>query len=203
MAHSATVTHCRLGHIPQTGSWPGFFLSLVSVVPPSGFTIDATGAPSGWHSVATGIFILLFIYVFILSLPLVPSQVEHLLQVEEVRLRPAVDWGRRPLPVTEGLVEVKLPEGWSQVCDKGWSAHNSHVVCGMLGFPGAKRVNLAFYRCGAQGCLQTLARMMGVGGSPGLREGTRESAVPQGKGEIDLEGSPTQDRKQTDRQVAG
>lgn len=153
MAHSATVTHCRLGHIPQTDSWPGFVLSLVSVVPPSGFTVDTTGAPSGWHGVATGIFILLFIYVFILSLPLVPSQVEHLLQVEEVRLRPAVDWGRRPLPVTEGLVEVKLPEGWSQVCDKGWSAHNSHVVCGMLGFPGAKRVNIAFYRCGAQGCL--------------------------------------------------
>lgn len=50
--------------------------------------------------------------------------------------------------MTEGLVEVRLPEGWSQVCDKGWSAHNSHVVCGMLGFPGEKRVNMAFYRCG-------------------------------------------------------
>ncbi|GAB1290963.1 Lysyl oxidase homolog 3 [Apodemus speciosus] len=73
-------------------------------------------------------------------------EVEHQLQVEEVRLRPAVEWGRRPLPVTEGLVEVKLPGGWSQVCDKGWSAHNSHVVCGMLGFPGEKRVNMAFYR---------------------------------------------------------
>lgn len=77
-------------------------------------------------------------------------EVEHQLQVEEVRLRPAVEWGRRPLPVTEGLVEVRLPEGWSQVCDKGWSAHNSHVVCGMLGFPGEKRVNMAFYRMLAQ-----------------------------------------------------
>ncbi|KAF7487239.1 Hypothetical predicted protein [Marmota monax] len=77
-------------------------------------------------------------------------EVEHHLQVEEVRLRPAVGWGRRPLPVTEGLVEVRLPDGWSQVCDKGWSAHNSHVVCGMLGFPGEKRVNTAFYR-GPQG----------------------------------------------------
>ncbi|MEJ1286588.1 hypothetical protein NN561_017596 [Cricetulus griseus] len=73
-------------------------------------------------------------------------EVDHHLQVEEVRLRPAVEWGRRPLPVTEGLVEVRLPDGWSQVCDKGWSAHNSHVVCGMLGFPGEKRVNMAFYR---------------------------------------------------------
>lgn len=105
--------------------------------------------------------------------------------------------------MTEGLVEVRLPEGWSQVCEKGWSAHNSHVVCGMLGFPGAKRVNVAFYRCGARGCWQTLARMMGTGGSPGLREGTQESVVPQGDREIDLEGSPTQDRKQADRRVAG
>lgn len=73
-------------------------------------------------------------------------QVEQQLQVEEVRLRPAVGWGRRPLPVTEGLVEVRLPDGWSQVCDKGWSAHNTRVVCGMLGFPSEKRVNAAFYR---------------------------------------------------------
>ncbi|PNI38894.1 LOXL3 isoform 3 [Pan troglodytes] len=77
-------------------------------------------------------------------------EVEHHLQVEEVRIRPAVGWGRRPLPVTEGLVEVRLPDGWSQVCDKGWSAHNSHVVCGMLGFPSEKRVNAAFYRLLAQ-----------------------------------------------------
>lgn len=73
-------------------------------------------------------------------------QVEHHLQVEEVRLRPAVGRGRRPLPVTEGLVEVRLLDGWWKVCDKGWSAHNSHVVCGMLGFPSEKRVNAAFYR---------------------------------------------------------
>ncbi|XP_036986717.2 lysyl oxidase homolog 3 isoform X1 [Artibeus jamaicensis] len=73
-------------------------------------------------------------------------EVEHHLQVEEVRLRPAVGRGRRPLPVTEGLVEVRLSDGWFKVCDKGWSAHNSHVVCGMLGFPSEKRVNTAFYR---------------------------------------------------------
>lgn len=73
-------------------------------------------------------------------------EVEHHLQVEEVRLRPAVGRGRRPLPVTEGLVEVRLLDGWWKVCDKGWSAHNSHVVCGMLGFPSEKRVNAAFYR---------------------------------------------------------
>ncbi|XP_064124840.1 lysyl oxidase homolog 3 isoform X3 [Loxodonta africana] len=73
-------------------------------------------------------------------------EVDHHLQVEEVRLRSAVGRGRRPLPATEGLVEVRLPEGWLQVCDKGWSAQNSHVVCGMLGFPSEKRVNTAFYR---------------------------------------------------------
>ncbi|XP_023616403.1 lysyl oxidase homolog 3-like [Myotis lucifugus] len=72
-------------------------------------------------------------------------EVEHHLQVEEVRLQPAVGRGRRPLPVTEGLVEVRLPGGWSRVCDQGWSAHNSHVVCGMLGFSGEKRVNTSFH----------------------------------------------------------
>lgn len=75
-----------------------------------------------------------------------PAQVEQQLQVAEVRLRAAVARGRRPLPVTEGLVEVRLPDGWAQVCDRGWSAHNSHVVCGTLGFPREKRLNAAFYR---------------------------------------------------------
>lgn len=151
---------CLSGHIPQIGSWPGIVLSLVSVILPLGFAADTVGAPSGWHSIAPGILPP--------SSGPVPSQVDHHLQVEEVRLRPAVEWGRRPLPVTEGLVEVRLPDGWSQVCDKGWSAHNSHVVCGMLGFPGEKRVNMAFYRCGAQGCLQTLERMpVSKGGNTG------------------------------------
>ncbi|KAM6222038.1 lysyl oxidase homolog 3 isoform 2-T2 [Rhynchocyon petersi] len=77
-------------------------------------------------------------------------EVKHHLQVEEVRLRPAVGRGRRALPVTEGLVEVRLREGWLQVCDKGWSSHNSRVVCGMLGFPSEKRANTAFYRLLAQ-----------------------------------------------------
>lgn len=122
-----------------------------------GFTADAAvGAPSGRHSIATGI----------LSPFSGPSQVEHRLQVEEVRLRPAVEWGRRPLPVTEGLVEVRLPDGWSQVCDKGWSAHNSHVVCGMLGFPGEKRVNMAFYRCGASGLFADFGEDEGYCGKP-------------------------------------
>uniref|UniRef100_A0A4X2LN05 Lysyl oxidase homolog n=1 Tax=Vombatus ursinus TaxID=29139 RepID=A0A4X2LN05_VOMUR len=75
---------------------------------------------------------------------------EQHLQVEEVRLKSAVGGGRRPLPVTEGLVEVRLPGGWAQVCDGGWSAHNSRVICGMLGFPSERRVNAAFYRLLAQ-----------------------------------------------------
>ncbi|XP_038600432.1 lysyl oxidase homolog 3 [Tachyglossus aculeatus] len=68
-------------------------------------------------------------------------------QVEEVRLRAAVGGaGRQRLPVTEGPVEVKLRGRWLQVCDLGWTPHNSRVVCGMLGFPAERKVNRNFYR---------------------------------------------------------
>uniref|UniRef100_A0A8D2PT25 SRCR domain-containing protein n=1 Tax=Zosterops lateralis melanops TaxID=1220523 RepID=A0A8D2PT25_ZOSLA len=66
--------------------------------------------------------------------------------VEEVRLRPVVSGGRRQLPVTEGIVEVRYKDSWAQICDQGWDSHNSRVICGMMGFPAEKKVNRNFYR---------------------------------------------------------
>uniref|UniRef100_A0A8D2L947 Lysyl oxidase like 3 n=1 Tax=Varanus komodoensis TaxID=61221 RepID=A0A8D2L947_VARKO len=66
--------------------------------------------------------------------------------VEEVRLRPAVSHANRPLPVMEGIVEVRRRSGWAQICDENWDSRNSRVICGMLGFPAEKRVNRNFYK---------------------------------------------------------
>ncbi|KAI1238078.1 hypothetical protein IHE44_0012790 [Lamprotornis superbus] len=66
--------------------------------------------------------------------------------VEEVRLRPVVSGGRRQLPVTEGIVEVRYKDSWAQICDQGWHSHNSRVICGMMGFPAEKKVNRNFYK---------------------------------------------------------
>lgn len=66
--------------------------------------------------------------------------------VEEVRLRPVVSGGRRQLPVTEGIVEVRYQDGWAQICDEGWSNQNSRVICGMMGFPAEKKVNRNVYK---------------------------------------------------------
>ncbi|XP_061742164.1 lysyl oxidase homolog 3B isoform X1 [Nerophis ophidion] len=67
-------------------------------------------------------------------------------QLEEVRLRPVLAAAKKKLPVTEGVVEVKYKDGWAQVCDVGWTARNTRVVCGMLGFPHERKVNKNFYR---------------------------------------------------------
>uniref|UniRef100_A0AAX7TNZ6 Lysyl oxidase homolog n=1 Tax=Astatotilapia calliptera TaxID=8154 RepID=A0AAX7TNZ6_ASTCA len=66
--------------------------------------------------------------------------------VEEVRLRPVVGVAKKKLPITEGVVEVKYKDGWAQICDVGWTAKNTRVVCGMLGFPHERKVNKNFYR---------------------------------------------------------
>ncbi|XP_048365796.1 lysyl oxidase homolog 3 [Sphaerodactylus townsendi] len=71
-------------------------------------------------------------------------------QVEELRLRPVVSHAKRPLPVTEGIVEVRYKNSWAQICDENWSSQNSRVVCGLLGFPAEKKVNRNFYRLYAQ-----------------------------------------------------
>ncbi|XP_006786017.1 lysyl oxidase homolog 3B isoform X4 [Neolamprologus brichardi] len=67
-------------------------------------------------------------------------------KVEEVRLRPVVGMAKKKLPITEGVVEVKYKDGWAQICDVGWTAKNTRVVCGMLGFPHERKVNKNFYR---------------------------------------------------------
>uniref|UniRef100_A0A669PL13 Lysyl oxidase homolog n=1 Tax=Phasianus colchicus TaxID=9054 RepID=A0A669PL13_PHACC len=66
--------------------------------------------------------------------------------VEEVRLRAVVSGAQRRLPVTEGIVEVRYKDGWAQICDEGWDSKNSHVICGMMGFPTEKKVNRNFYK---------------------------------------------------------
>lgn len=67
-------------------------------------------------------------------------------QVEELRLRPVVSHARRPLPVTEGIVEVRYKNSWAQICDENWDPRNSRVICGMFGFPAEKKVNRNFYK---------------------------------------------------------
>lgn len=74
------------------------------------------------------------------------AQVDSENRLEEVRLRPVVSAAKKRLPVTEGVVEVKQRDGWVQICDLGWTARNSRVVCGMLGFPHEKKINRNFYR---------------------------------------------------------
>ncbi|KAI7805952.1 lysyl oxidase-like 3b precursor, partial [Triplophysa rosa] len=69
-------------------------------------------------------------------------------RVEEVRLRPVVTAKR--MPITEGVVEVKNKDGWAQICDSGWTPKNSHVVCGMMGFPHERKVNKNFYKLYAE-----------------------------------------------------
>lgn len=66
--------------------------------------------------------------------------------IEEVRLRSVVVTGKRRLPVTEGVVEVRYKDSWMQVCDRGWTPKNSRVICGMMGFPHERKVNKNFYR---------------------------------------------------------
>ncbi|XP_062405428.1 lysyl oxidase homolog 3A isoform X1 [Sardina pilchardus] len=61
---------------------------------------------------------------------------EH--RLKEVRLRALSAGAAAKLPISEGLVEVKYKEGWAQICSVGWTAKNSRVVCGMMGFPSEK-----------------------------------------------------------------
>lgn len=75
------------------------------------------------------------------------NHIENLnMQVEDIRIRPILSAYRRRTPVTEGYVEVKDGKVWKQICDKHWTAKNSHVVCGMFGFPGERTYNTKVYK---------------------------------------------------------
>ncbi|XP_043932852.1 lysyl oxidase homolog 4 [Protopterus annectens] len=72
--------------------------------------------------------------------------VEGAVHLQDVRIRPILTRAKIQEPVTEGVVELKIEGKWRKVCDTDWTAHNSRVVCGMLGFPTEARHNNKFYR---------------------------------------------------------
>ncbi|KAL0176330.1 hypothetical protein M9458_028660, partial [Cirrhinus mrigala] len=51
-------------------------------------------------------------------------------RMEKIRLR--------PLPGHAGRMPVKFKEGWGHICNTGWTIKNTHVVCGMMGFPSQR-----------------------------------------------------------------
>ncbi|CAN2388281.1 Lysyl oxidase [Pristimantis euphronides] len=67
-------------------------------------------------------------------------------QLEEIRLRPVIASARNRLPINEGILEIKYRDTWELVCDVAWTQKNSHVICGMLGFPSDKKYNKNFYK---------------------------------------------------------
>ncbi|RXM28167.1 Lysyl oxidase-like 3 [Acipenser ruthenus] len=71
-------------------------------------------------------------------------------RVEEMRLRPVVSSAKKRMPITEGIVEVKYKDSWAQICDDGWTPKNSHVICGMFGFPQERKANKNFYKLFAE-----------------------------------------------------
>lgn len=66
--------------------------------------------------------------------------------LKEVQLRPFSPGAAAKLPISEGVVEVKYKDRWAQICNVGWTAKNSHVVCGMMGFPAEKAATKASHR---------------------------------------------------------
>ncbi|XP_072112914.1 lysyl oxidase homolog 3-like isoform X4 [Mobula birostris] len=123
-------------------------------LPPPTQSPPTAHGPSPWsptlptHSVPTHspwTLSLVWVVLRFIQLLVSPKQVESD-RLEEVRLRPVVPVGRSRLPVTEGVVEVKFRGRWEQVCDNGWTQNNSRVICGMMGFPGQRRLNRNFYR---------------------------------------------------------
>uniref|UniRef100_UPI00358F0BE0 lysyl oxidase homolog 3 n=1 Tax=Myxine glutinosa TaxID=7769 RepID=UPI00358F0BE0 len=71
--------------------------------------------------------------------------IEHDARVEDVRLRP-IGSARGHLPVIHGVLQVQQRGRWHPVCNHGWTQHNSHVVCGMLGFPAERSVSRPLFQ---------------------------------------------------------
>ncbi|XP_035761742.1 lysyl oxidase homolog 3B isoform X1 [Neolamprologus brichardi] len=101
-------------------------------------------------------------------------------KVEEVRLRPVVGMAKKKLPITEGVVEVKYKDGWAQICDVGWTAKNTRVVCGMLGFPHERKVNKNFYRRLKKRAAEKVSRPK-VNVSAGGRQTPKAKAINKSK----------------------
>ncbi|XP_051941291.1 lysyl oxidase homolog 3B isoform X5 [Hippocampus zosterae] len=101
-------------------------------------------------------------------------------KLEEVRLRAVVAAAKKRLPVTEGVLEVKYKDGWAQVCDAGWTAKNTRVVCGMLGFPQEKKFNKNFYRRLRKRAAERLSRSK-VKASAGARQTAKANANAKSK----------------------
>ncbi|XP_013128362.1 lysyl oxidase homolog 3B isoform X1 [Oreochromis niloticus] len=101
-------------------------------------------------------------------------------KVEEVRLRPVVGVAKKKLPITEGVVEVKYKDGWAQICDAGWTAKNTRVVCGMLGFPHERKVNKNFYKRLKKRAAEKVSRPK-VNVSAGGRQTPKAKAITKSK----------------------
>ncbi|XP_034419522.1 lysyl oxidase homolog 3B [Cyclopterus lumpus] len=101
-------------------------------------------------------------------------------KIEEVRLRPVVTMSRKKPPITEGVVEVKHKDGWAQICNLGWTIKNTHVVCGMLGFPHERKVNKNFYKLLKKRAAETLSRPK-VNVSAGGRQTSKAKANSKSK----------------------
>ena len=54
---------------------------------------------------------------------------------------------------SEGRVEVFYNNAWGSVCDDLWDINDGHVVCRMLGYQGAERVENGAYFGQSEGAI--------------------------------------------------
>nr|XP_033811163.1 lysyl oxidase homolog 3 isoform X2 [Geotrypetes seraphini] len=107
----------------------------------------------------------------------IESDQSHL---EEIRLRPVVASAKKRFPITEGILEIRYKDSWAQICDEGWTSKNSHVVCGMLGFPSEKKVNKNFYKRLTKRAAKAKGKSFGSKDRPSFKP------IPKIKHKVDL-----------------